>query len=99
MNNNQYMSWAATTIYMFSNFMHDHYIREDSPAGRLARIMQADIDSFPGNYLNNLPEERKKIEKYLIDNHASKEQIKVFNECFTEYEKEIERLYSGDKIL
>ena len=63
----------------FFDFMTDNYIKEDSPAGDLARDINRD-KSFPQDSMS-----RKEIIDYLKQNNACAECLETFKWCWKEY--------------
>lgn len=63
----------------FYDFMTDNYIKEESPAGDLARDINSD-NSFPQKSTN-----RMEILDHLKQNNACAECLETFKWCWKEY--------------
>ena len=73
----------------FYDYMMQNYLNTNSPSGDLANDMQTDFDNFPRNKLNSLKTWHTKIRKYLENHSACDACLRVFEECWKEYEKSI----------
>ena len=63
----------------FYKFMTDNYIKEDSPAGDLARDIKSDRD-FPKRSIKY-----SHIFDHLLENGACNDCITTFEDCWKEY--------------